>query len=296
MEEKEIKKNTKSYCEHCDYNTNHSVLKEVNINGGDEYHCSTDYMIVRCKGCDRISFRQVYTDFEQAYVDEYDNWHPEVSILTFPKKEIPDRFQYDWYLPEKIKTVYSESIKAYNAGCFLLSGVGFRAVIEAVCLDKGIKGRDLGKKIDNLTKQKLITENESKRLHSIRFIGNDSVHEMSVPKRTKLDVVLNIVNHLLGNLYIIDREIEDNLETVITGYTDFENLLNSSVAELSIGDELPLTKILGKSIRRLNGKINDFESELMLKIKQGEYAKISIGKNEIFGLGTQKVQHFIVNV
>jgi hypothetical protein len=287
-------KDTKSYCQNCDFETNHKILQEQSYDGDDSYQCRTLYMIVECKGCDTVSFRNEFIDFESAYPDDFNQWHPEVTTTTYPAKSIKQKIDNFWALPEKIHIVYLESIRAFNAECFLLTGVGFRAVIEAICLDKNIPGRDLAKKIDNLTRQKLITEKEAQRLHSIRFIGNDSVHEMNVPEKNKLLIVLNIIEHLLNNLYIIDYEIKNQLETVIAFYSEFEVLLNANLKKMVSGDEIPLAKILGKSIRRLHGKIQDFENELMTQINDQKYSKLSIGKIDLYGTNSTPVQHFIV--
>jgi hypothetical protein len=286
-------KDRKSYCKTCDFETNHAVLKDESVNGNEDYNCNINFMIVSCKGCDSISFREEFIDFENAYPDENNNWHPEITISTYPKKEIQQKLESAWVLPEKIKCVYLESIRAYNADCYLLSGVGFRAVIEAICIDKNVTGRDLAKKIDNLTKQKLITEKEAQRLHSIRFIGNDSVHEMSIPEKSKLLIVLNIIEHLLNNLYIIDYEMKNQLETVIGFYPEFEVLLNVNLKNMNVGDEYPLAKILGKSVRRLHGKVQDFENELVAQITNGTYNKLSVGKIATHGTNSNPVQHFI---
>jgi hypothetical protein len=287
-------KDTKSYCQNCDFESNHNILQIQSFDDDEEYRCSSVYMIVQCKGCDEVSFSKEFIDFEQAYPDEYDKWHPEITKTTYPSKSIKQKIDNVGALPDKILTVYLESIRSYNAECYLLTGVGFRAVIEAICLDKNISGRDLAKKIDMLTKQKLITEKEAQRLHSIRFIGNDSVHEMNVPEKKKLLIVLNIIEHLLNNLYIIDYEINNQLETVIAFYSEFEILLNSNLIKMIVGDEIPLAKVLGKSTRRLHGKIQDFENELMSQINQGKYSKLNIGKIDIFGTSSSPVQHFIV--
>ncbi|MCT3846073.1 DUF4145 domain-containing protein [Elizabethkingia anophelis] len=286
----------RSYCERCNHETNHSILHRESEDGDENYHYILHFMIVKCNGCDGISFRREFVDFESSYPDENNNWVPEISVTTFPKKLlIEQKITSTYYLPEKISVVYLEAITAFNSDCFLLTGVAFRAVIEAICLDKNIAGRDLAKKIDNLTKQKLITEKEAQRLHSIRFLGNDSVHEMSVPKREKLEIVLNIIEHLLNNLYIIDYDLENHLETVIALYHEFELLLNSNLECINIGDELPLAKIFGKSIRRLNGKIQDFENELITKINTGDFTNLSIGKIAAYGNSQNKIQHFIKN-
>ncbi len=76
--------------------------------------------------------------------------------------------------------------EALASNCFLLSAVAFRTIVEAVCRDKGIKIKEieyLKPQIDKLLKNGLITKSEAGRLLLIRFIGNDSVHEMVIPKQ-----------------------------------------------------------------------------------------------------------------
>ena len=287
----------KSYCKRCDYETNHLILFQENIRSDNEYiDYHVDYMTVKCLGCETISFRVVFVDFNSSFPDENGNWIPDISINTYPKKvRVAKRIENSYALPEKIRLIYSEAIESYNADCFILTGVAFRTVIEAICIEEKIPGSNLEKKINNLVRQKLITEKEANRLHSIRFIGNDSVHEMKVPSEMSLKIVLNIIEHLLINIYIIDLDAEGLLETVIDKFSEFERLLNRCIKDLNPGDEVPLAKILNKNVRRLNGKINDFETELIRMINNNDYTKLSIGKIASYGNDIHERQHFIIN-
>ena len=288
----------KNYCERCEYETNHEILKNESIRSDNpqEYDFAVEYMIVKCLGCENISFRQEFIDIESAYPDEFGNWKPDITITNYPKKErVLRKLDNSHALPERIRLIYNEAIGAYNTDCFILTGVAFRAVIEAICLEEEIPGRDLEKKINNLVKQNLITEKEAKRLHSIRFIGNDSVHEMIVPKEKSLKIVLNIIEHLLNNIYLIDYDSKGVLETVIDKFDEFERLLTSSVRKMEDSEEVPLARIMKKNVRRFNGKLNEFEQELIKKIKNNEYSYLSLGKVDKFGNDTVERQHFIIN-
>lgn len=285
----------KSYCIRCDFETNHEVLNYEHVRSdNDDYDYAINYYMLKCMGCDRISYREVFIDIESSYPDEYGDWTAEEHIETFPKKlKVTSELDNSHILPERIRQIYREAIKAYNADCPILTGVAFRAIIEAICLEEKIPGRNLENKINSLVKQKLITEKESNRLHSIRFIGNDSVHEMKVPKDESLKIVLNIIHHLLNNLYIIDYHSQGHLETVIDSYDKFTELLLLNISSLQKGDEVPLAKILGKQVRRLNGKLSQFENELINQINSNTYDKLSIGKKDTYGNSTTQVQHFI---
>lgn len=292
MKEEKIK----SYCLRCDFETNHEVLNYEHIRSDDEdYDYAINYYMLKCMGCERISFRKVFIDIESSYPDEYGNWNTEEQIETFPKKKkVTTELDNSYILPERIGLIYREAINAYNADCPILTGVAFRAIIEAICLEEKIPGRNLENKINSLVKQKLITEKESNRLHSIRFIGNDSVHEIKGLKDESLKIVLNIIHNLLNNLYIIDYHSQGHLETVIDSYDKFEKLLLQNIISLQKGDEVPLAKILGKQLRRLNGKLTQFENELIQQINSNNFIQLSIGKKDTFGNSTNQVQHFII--
>ena len=105
-----------------------------------------------------------------------------------------------------------------------------RAIIESICLDQKITGKNLQIKINKLVQNKLISEKDGNRLHSIRFIGNDSVHEMEVPTEEKLRIALDIAEQLVKNLYLVDIEVNQHMETIISDYEGFRNIVLSKLA------------------------------------------------------------------
>lgn len=286
----------KSYCRSCCNDNNHRILFKEKIAGDDDYHCATEYLTVRCLGCSLISFREDFHDYEQAFPTEYDNWeHPISTTLYPPYLKNHKHIENHWMLPDSIKNVYRESIDALKAECKLLAGAGFRAVIEAICLDKDIKGRNLELKINNLAKEGLITKKECERLHSIRFLGNDSIHEMLVPKREQLIIVLNIVEHILKNIYLIDLDIDSKLDVPINDFAIFKKLILKKIKEYKIGDEYPLVKYLDKDVRRVKDNFIQFEKDLIIEINAGLFTKLALGLFQPYGGSTGNVQNYIIN-
>jgi hypothetical protein len=210
--------------------------------------------------------------------DEEGHSMPEVVVNIYPgvlSNYIP--LKQTHHIPARIRLVYEQTILALKAGSKLLAGAGFRALIEAVCLEEKIKGGNLEQKINNLTKNRLISEKESERLHSIRFLGNDSIHEMEVPSNRKLYLVLKIVEHLLENLYIIDRDASGVLDTIITDYEDFIRLVKKCVYSLPIGEERTLQQILGKHQRRISAEnLAKLESALVKQVELGEFKPLEV--------------------
>jgi hypothetical protein len=88
---------------------------------------------------------------------------------------------------------------------------------------------------------------------------------------------------------------QGHLETVIDSFEKFTELILLNLNSIKEGDEVPLAKIFGKQVRRLNGKLNQFENELIDKINLKLYDKLSLGKKDTYGNSSTQVQHFIKN-
>ena len=285
----------KSYCSNCQNSNNHKIIfKEHYKEPESDYDYSIDYMLIQCMGCETYSFRKDLIDNEQAY-PAGEKWEPLIITSIYPScLENHNKLDDEDCLPENIRIIYKESVDALIADCFILAGVGFRAVIEAICIDKVIKGRSLKPKINNLSKEGLITRKECERLHSVRFLGNDSIHEMKVPQKEQLIAVLNIIEHLLKNLYLIDLELEQTLDTPIYDYKKFKQLLNKKLRACKIGDEYPLIKYIGKDVRRIKDDFIEFEKQLKEEIINRTYDKLEMGNFKPYSGGSNNVQYYIV--
>ena len=148
-----------------------------------------------------------------------------------------------------IKTIYDETIESFKADSKILTAGGLRAIIEATCNHLKIKKANLADRIDLLYKGGYLTLNESKRLHSIRFLGNDALHEMEKPKKEQLYILLDIINHLLGNLFINDKKIEGKVDTIIDKYEEFLKLIQNKIKKEMVNHEYTVEQIIGKSKR-----------------------------------------------
>ncbi len=272
---------TKNYCERCKQETNHNVIfsKSIGSKPDDDFHWGSTYEVIECCGCELIKFRETYADESMVHYDYDGNEREEYDEQkTFPpyieKHEIISNL---YSIPYKIRTIYLETIQAFKANSLILTGVGFRAIIEAICIEENILGNNLQEKTNNLLAQKLITQKEANRLHSIRFLGNDSIHEMLVPDIQLLRIVLTIIEHLLENLYTIDSEANSLLETVINKYGEFEEIIWYRANSFNNGEEKSIKEILGKHLRRIDhNDTNPFIERLIARITQHEIEWLSI--------------------
>lgn len=287
----------KDYCPKCCQNTNHTSLfkEETSSKSNEDFSWREDFEVIKCNGCDNIQYRTTYTDESMSRYDPDD-----YEVQYFDKKYYPKNLtghkilKNAYIIPNKIRIVYIETLEAMKNNCYLLAAVGLRAIIEAICIEQNIVGRNLELKINNLSKNKLLTEKDSNRLHTIRFLGNDSVHEMDVPKEYKLNVALKIVENLISNLYLIDIDANMHLDTIITDYETFRNLLVRKFKTISQNEEKSIKEVLGKDYRRVESNyIVNFTQQVIDDIGNNIIEIISVGSLKNSSVENSDVQHFI---
>lgn len=282
-----------NYCNSCKRKTYHTVEGEHNEESKADYNqYKLSHRIVKCKGCNTVSFRQEYHDFEQAWKDEMGEWDYPLEVEIYPRATKENISKA--HLPDLVDEIYTEACAAYSQKSLILAGIGLRATIEAICNDQSIGGKELSTRINNLVSKGLISKKDSLRLHSIRFLGNDAAHEIAKPSEKSLRAALTIVEHLLTTVYILDGESKGQLISIIEDYPAFEDALMRNIEKLQPGDEFPLVHILGKDFRRLNGSTKALEGELNKRIGTGEFAMLQFGKKEKFENSPAELQHYIV--
>jgi hypothetical protein len=263
---------SKFYCRKCKGLRKHKAVCEKKTAGDDGLRWKEDYYIIECLGCETLSFLKVYGDESMMeYDDEGTSEYVTEDTIFPPHLNSGVEIEHLYQLPDQIRRIYVETLSTFKAGAFILSAAGFRAIIEAICNELKIKKDTLSKRIDLLSDKGFLTSKESKRLHSIRFMGNDALHEMETPKENQLVVLLEITNHLLENLFIQDKKLEGTIDTLIDNYEDFLKHLNRCINSENVGKRLTLSAILGKSIRLVKDKeIKDFEEQLSKDIQSNK--------------------------
>jgi hypothetical protein len=193
------------FCNKCRNETNHTVLcdhayENAEVDGEDLINWEKYvYRFWICAGCESATLEECWTTLgyedrngKQIYNSEY-----------FPKRTERDiRKKYFRQLPQKLDKIYEETILAFNENLMILCAAGLRTLIEGICEDKGIKGRNLEERINALVT--LLPQNIVASLHSFRFMGNEALHELTPPKAADLRLAIEISEDLLNFLYELD--------------------------------------------------------------------------------------------
>jgi hypothetical protein len=183
------------FCNHCKNETHHicqaKYLRERHY--GVEWE-ETWYRLWICAGCEDATLEISYQN--SSYGDECDtSYHPKRTEYDVADKRFIE-------LPDKLYRIYRETIQSFNSGLNVLCAAGLRALLEGICVDKGIEGQTLEVRIGGLLK--ILPSNIVTNLHSFRFIGNEAIHELTPPTNDALRLAIEIIEDLLNFLCELD--------------------------------------------------------------------------------------------
>jgi hypothetical protein len=115
-----------------------------------------------------------------------------------------------WYasLPTKIHEMLLEVRYAVQKELSALPSMGLRSVIDMVCNDQVGDVGSFAEKLHKLEEKRLITPKKRKIIETLLEVGHASIHRGHFPTGKDLQVVIDIVDHLLEELYVLDKTSE----------------------------------------------------------------------------------------
>jgi len=281
-----------SDCRICVRDTRHAVLYEKNIETDPEFwHERDTWQVVRCLGCMTIGFRHRHDDFDLAWQDSHGETYHEFEISLYPRGVKDHKKLELHFLPALIRSIYSQTLAAYSEKAFILTGIGLRATIEAVCNEVSVSGSTLEKRIDQLHKAGFVSSGDKKRLHAIRFLGNDAAHDIKEPKESELRIALAIIDHLLNSVYILESKAKA-LELVVDTYEEFLPIIATCAKNYKGEQAISMSTLLDRKRRLIGQNIDAFEGRLKTEITSGAVQFLNLEKEE--EIGGKKVQLYTV--
>ena len=200
-------------CRCCKHITKHTVKATVKYSWIKRFEKEdykiiyyNEYQIVQCNGCEAISFREIAKNTEDIDPDtgelEENYWqYPEIKY----DRDVIEGYKY---FPREIAPIYNETLRALNENLHLLCAIGIRTLIESICVNQGIKARNLEKKIDQLTLKGLISEKQKEFMHELRFLGNYAAHQITAPNIEVLKEAFDIAETILKIIYILPKKFD----------------------------------------------------------------------------------------
>jgi Domain of unknown function (DUF4145) len=192
----------KIYCNACKRATNHNLEGKHRWTDDDPDGIGEETIesFWVCAGCEVGALETAYSnafirDDQENQIFEY-TYHPRRNNSDLEPKTFIK-------LKPKLSLLYKETISCFNDGAFVLCTAGLRALLEGICQDKHITGKNLKIKIEGLNKF-FPSKNIVKNLHHFRFIGNQALHELVAPKTEDIKLAIEVMEDLMNFLYELD--------------------------------------------------------------------------------------------
>lgn len=225
--EQEINSKEQVVCNTCNHRTWHKIIfsqvfttSAYDGYGGDDYlgEIESKWDLLQCLGCGTPSVRMM--------IENENDEHPYVAF--YPERTISHHTaKYYVHLPDNLSHLYFEVVNTYNQGNLILCAAGIRALLEGICVNKGIyeglneKGKitkSLEGKINGLTS--LVPPNIVKNLHGLRFLGNQALHELDVPDNNEVRLAITVIEDIMNIIYDLDYRAQLLLQKAAKIKTD----------------------------------------------------------------------------
>lgn len=208
---------TKSYCNECVGERNHSILHaeiDTGSENDDSYQWEVRNETLKCLGCDTISLRRTITD--NVDVDNFGRPVPFISYFppaAFRKKpewlsDLARRYIFDSdksFLKDLIDEIY---ICVQN-DCRRAACMAIRALLEQVMINKiGDKG-SFPKNIAEFQEKGFISTTQKNFLETVIEAGHASMHRAFKPSKQDIVALVNITESVIESSYVNEHRAFD---------------------------------------------------------------------------------------
>lgn len=117
------------------------------------------------------------------------------QLITFERSNIP----------EKVIEAFEEAIKCHSNSCFVASAIMIRKTLEEISIDRGAKGDNLKKKINDLGSKILVPKELLEGMDELRLLGNDAAHIESQTfneiGKSEIEISIEFTKEILKAVY-----------------------------------------------------------------------------------------------
>ncbi len=197
---------TKIHGNKCTNQTRHEIVAEHRQDFEDPFWGYSKLLqgqILRCCGCDNLSFRLL----EHAFEFEEDK---KIEEQIHPIREYKKRKKkfFTISIPTKIENLYKQTIEAQDNALHLLSAIGLRCLLEAIVVDRFSPteySASIQSKIDALKKH--FSQKVVDLLHELRFMGNKAAHEIEEPNGLDIHRALYVIEDIMTFFYGVEDSV-----------------------------------------------------------------------------------------
>lgn len=220
-----VPKTMKIFCNVCKLETNHE-LKTSHVrresmcddDGPEIYWEEWTYKFWICRGCDTALLQEIYTDASMNAIEMGGQFF---DVQVFPKPSFQVRIPRHFiHIDSKLNNTYHDVILSFNAGAEISCAMTLRALLEGVCVNKGIDdsvARGLEGKLEKLKDRNILSPNIVDTLLSLKFIGDDAAHRLEAPRNGEIRLAIDVIEDLLNFLYEAEYSLTKRAERLAQG-------------------------------------------------------------------------------
>lgn len=195
------------FCPHCGNKSPQQVIKIQecewvgrSLIDDEELNLGRTYFIALCVTCKHILLYSIWGNDhgEESYSDIFDD-----SYL-----EYPDSPHLNIAVPQRIREIYEEAgrIKLSSPNGFA-NQIG--RAIEALCKDRGAKGKNLHQQIKDLVERKELPATLADALVLLKDLRNVGAHDNEIPiKLSQVDTIDKFFRAVVEYVYVTPRTVK----------------------------------------------------------------------------------------
>lgn len=156
------------------------------------------YSVRRCPSCHNILFAVSKMEWVNGQSREADREILRVLPESKPKFDKGG-------IPSLLTDLFEESLSCYGAGYYRASAIMLRRCLEEICNEKGVSGRTLHDKLENLKEEIDISQKLYNMLFELKALGNDAAHvelkSFDKIDKEEVELAIEIFKKIIENLY-----------------------------------------------------------------------------------------------
>lgn len=193
------------HCNECGHETNHDLISQVQRQRSfDEGQYSVEFVsrwrTLQCRGCEEVSLHRLDWCSED---DPMDGPGPGTFFpprVSRRKPQWADRFE----VPDEYTGLLDEVYVALHADSRRLAVMGARALFDAFIRRNVGEQANFAVGLKALEQKNLITQHNREVIEAALDVGHASAHRGHKPSNNSVNIVIDIVEHLIQNELLAD--------------------------------------------------------------------------------------------
>jgi hypothetical protein len=204
---------TQAHCNRCGGSTNHDIIAAEDVIDKDTKRGDKTlhnlYEILKCRGCDNVTMRNSFSFGSSKTVVYYP---PAIHRRTpsWVGSELHD-YLGDQYsgIPNEVRALMREIYAAVQNGARRLAGMGIRAALETVMIDKCGDQQRFKDNVAAFQQAGYLSERQTQNLCSILQAGHATIHRGWQPTDNDIVTLLDIAENVIEVVYLHEHRARD---------------------------------------------------------------------------------------